>query len=102
MSAATTSRSPSSRTLKAAIRDSGTSGEMAKDNTLIFYKKKFHWSWFIPVDKEVVSLGLVVPTAEFVAHKQTPDEFFRSYLPTIHPDLAGRTCRTWSLSKRCA
>ena len=30
---------------------------MAKDNTLIFYKKKFHWSWFIPVDDEVVSLG---------------------------------------------
>ena len=77
--------------VKGAIRDSGTSGEMAKDNTLIFYKKKFHWSWFIPVDQEVVSLGLVVPTAEFVAHKQTPDEFFRSYLPEIHPELTRRT-----------
>lgn len=76
--------------IKGGIRDSGTSGEMAKDNTLIFYQKKYHWSWFIPVDKEVVSLGLVVPTAEFVAHKQTPDEFFRAYLPTIHPDLARR------------
>ena len=77
--------------VKGALRDRGTSGEMAKDNTLIFYKKKFHWSWFIPVDKEVVSIGLVVPTAEFVSHKQTPDEFFRSYLPSIHPDLARRT-----------
>jgi 1H-pyrrole-2-carbonyl-[peptidyl-carrier protein] brominase len=72
------------------IRDSGTEGEQAKDNTLIFYKKKFHWAWFIPVDSEVVSVGLVVPTAEFVAHKQTPDEFFRSYLPTINPEVAGR------------
>jgi len=76
--------------IKGGIRDRGTSGEMAKDNTLIFYKEKYHWSWFIPVDKEVVSLGVVVPTAEFVAHKQTPDEFFRSYLPTIHPELARR------------
>src|SRR5450432_939899 len=76
--------------VKGAIRDSGTSGEMAKDNTLIFYKKKFHWAWSIPVDHEVVSLGLVVPTAEFVAHKQTPDAFFRSYLPEINPELARR------------
>ncbi len=76
--------------IKGATRDSDTSGEMAKDNTVIFYKKKYHWSWFIPVDNEIVSVGLVVPTAEFTAHKQTPDEFFRSYLPTIHPDLARR------------
>ncbi len=77
--------------VKGALRDSGTSAETAKDNTIIFYQKKYHWSWFIPVDQEVVSLGLVVPTAEFVAHKQTPDEFFRAYLPTIHPELARRT-----------
>ncbi|MGH8094123.1 MAG: NAD(P)/FAD-dependent oxidoreductase [Chthoniobacterales bacterium] len=76
--------------VKGAIRDRGTSGEMAKDNTLIFYQKKFHWGWFIPVDKEVVSLGVVVPTAEFVSRKQTAGEFFRSYLPTIHSDLARR------------
>ena len=76
--------------VKGAIRDSEASGEMARDNTLIFYKKKYHWSWFIPVDQEVVSIGLVVPTAEFVSHKQTPDEFFRAYLPTINPELARR------------
>ncbi len=76
--------------VKGAIRDSGTEGEMAQDNTLIFYKKKFHWSWSIPVDDEVVSLGLVVPTAEFLAHKQSPEEFFRSYLPTINPEVARR------------
>jgi 1H-pyrrole-2-carbonyl-[peptidyl-carrier protein] brominase len=75
---------------KGVIRDSGTSGEMAKDNTLIFYKRKFHWAWSIPVDKEVVSLGLVVPTAEYVKHQQTPSHFFSSYLPTIHPELARR------------
>ena len=72
------------------LRDSGTSGQEAKDNTLIFYKKKFHWAWFIPIDEQVVSLGLVVPTATFQDSGQTPEEFFRSYLPEINPDLERR------------
>jgi flavin-dependent dehydrogenase len=73
-----------------AIRDSGSSGEDAKNNTLIFYLKKFHWAWFIPIDDEVVSLGLVVPTATFQESRQTPEEFFRSVLPGINPALARR------------
>lgn len=77
--------------VKGAVRDAETSGENAKDNTLIFYKKKYHWGWFIPIDKEVVSLGIVVPTAEFSARKQTPDEFFREYLHQINPELTRRT-----------
>jgi 1H-pyrrole-2-carbonyl-[peptidyl-carrier protein] brominase len=77
--------------VKGALRDSGTSGEMAKDNTLIFYQKKYHWGWFIPVDDEVVSLGIVVPTAEFQKHKQDREEFFRNYLPQINPEIARRT-----------
>ena len=79
--------------VKGAVRDEGSEGEMARDNTLIFYKKKYHWSWFIPVDHEVVSLGIVVPTAEFQAAKQTPEEFFRNYLPTINPELARRAAQ---------
>ena len=73
-----------------AIRGSGVSGEEAKDNTLIFYKEKFHWAWFIPVDEEVVSLGLVVPRAKFTETKQSPHEFFLDYLPQINPDLRRR------------
>lgn len=76
--------------VKGAVRDPDSEGEMARDNTLIFYKKKFHWSWQIPIDSEVDSVGVVVPTAEFQAHKQTPEEFFRAYLPTIHPEAASR------------
>lgn len=77
--------------VKGALRDSGTEGEMARDNTLIFYKKKYHWAWFIPVDSEVVSIGIVVPTAEYTASKQTAEEFFKSYLHTINPELERRT-----------
>src|SRR5438067_8183961 len=71
-----------------AVRGSASSGEDAKDNTLIFYLKKFHWAWFIPIDDEVVSLGLVVPTATFQESRQTPEEFFRSTLPGINAALA--------------
>jgi 1H-pyrrole-2-carbonyl-[peptidyl-carrier protein] brominase len=73
-----------------AIRNSGSSGEHAKGNTLIFYQKKFHWAWFIPIDDQVVSLGVVVPTATFQESRQTPEEFFRSALPGINRDLARR------------
>src|SRR5713101_5218417 len=76
--------------VKGAIRDTGTSGENAKDNTLIFYEKKFHWSWFIPLDEEVVSVGLVVPRADFLDKKQTPEEFFRSDLYEINPEISRR------------
>src|SRR6266478_7447092 len=73
-----------------AIRGSGTSGEHAKDNTLIFYAKKFHWAWFIPLDKDVVSVGMVTPRADFLAKKQTPEEFFRNELYNINPELKRR------------
>jgi 1H-pyrrole-2-carbonyl-[peptidyl-carrier protein] brominase len=73
-----------------AVRNTGVSGEDAKDNTLIFYQKKFHWAWFIPIDDEVVSLGLVLPRATFLETKQTPEEFFRATIPEINPDLRRR------------
>jgi 1H-pyrrole-2-carbonyl-[peptidyl-carrier protein] brominase len=73
-----------------AVRGSGTSGEEAKDNTLIFYAKKFHWAWFIPLDNDVVSVGIVTPNAEFLAKKQTPEEFFRNELYDINPELRNR------------
>jgi flavin-dependent dehydrogenase len=72
------------------IRDSGTSGDNAKDNTLIFYEKKFHWAWFIPIDEDVVSVGLVLPTADFLEKKQTPEQFFREELYKVNPELRRR------------
>jgi FADH2-dependent halogenase len=72
------------------VRGSGPSGEEFKDNTLIFYAKKFHWSWFIPLDDDVVSVGMVTPNADFLAKKQTPEEFFRNELYDINPELRNR------------
>jgi len=73
-----------------AVRGPGISGEDAKDNTLIFYAKKFHWAWFIPIDGDVVSVGMVTPRADFLAKKQTPEEFFRNELYDINPEVRKR------------
>ena len=82
-----------------AIRGTGASGEEARDNTLIFYKQKFHWAWFIPIDHEVVSLGIVVPRAKFTETKQSPHDFFLDYLPQINPDLRRRVGDTKMVEK---
>ena len=76
--------------VRGAIRGSGTVGETAKDNTLIFYAKKFHWAWFIPIDKDIVSVGMVTPRADFLKKKQTPEEFYRSELFSINPEIPRR------------
>ena len=55
--------------VRGAVRGSDTMGEMAKDNTLIFYAKKFHWAWFIPIDKDIVGVGMVTPRANFLKKK---------------------------------
>ncbi len=62
-------------------------GETAKNNTLIFYAKKFHWAWFVPIDKDIVSVGMVTRRADFLKTKQTSDENYRSELFSINPDL---------------
>jgi flavin-dependent dehydrogenase len=76
--------------IRGAVRGSADSGEDAKDNTLIFYARKFHWAWFIPLDDDVVSVGMVTPNADFLAKKQTPEEFFRSELYDINQELRNR------------
>ncbi|MDQ3197886.1 MAG: FAD-dependent oxidoreductase [Verrucomicrobiota bacterium] len=76
--------------VRGAIRGPGTEGPEAKDNTLIFYNKKFHWGWFIPIDKDVVSVGMVTPRDSFTEKKQTPEEYFRSELFNINPEIGQR------------
>ena len=77
-----------------AIRDPGTdreqNREQHKDNTLIFYQKKYHWAWFIPLDEDVVSVGVVIPSAYFLDKNETPHEFYLRELHELHPELSRR------------
>src|SRR5262249_39716308 len=72
------------------VRDNGGTRETHPDNTLILYWKKFHWAWFIPLDNEVVSVGIVVPSAYFLDKKESPREFLIREYRELHPELSRR------------
>lgn len=59
-------------------------------NTLIFYQKKFHWAWVIPIDAEVVSVGVVVPGEYYRSRRESREEFLRRELAELNPGLAER------------
>jgi FADH2-dependent halogenase len=69
-----------------AVRDEGE----RRDDTLIFYEKKNHWAWFIPLDKEVVSIGVVTPSEYFTSRKLSKMEFLNEKMQTLNPDLTKR------------
>lgn len=73
-------------------RDSGAEGErdMMPGNTLIIYKKKFHWAWAIPLDDEIVSVGVVIPSQYFQDSGLSKEDFLRRELHELHPDLRRR------------
>jgi FADH2-dependent halogenase len=72
------------------IRDDGRSPEDYPDNTLLFTRAKFHWAWWIPLDHEVVSVGVVIPAAYFLEKKESKRVFLLRELREINPDLARR------------
>lgn len=72
------------------IRDDGDSREMQRDNTLIFYKSKYHWGWWIPIDDEIVSVGVVSPSAYFLDKRESKKQFITRELHELHPELKRR------------
>ncbi|HKP21710.1 MAG TPA: FAD-dependent oxidoreductase [Thermoleophilaceae bacterium] len=64
--------------------------ERMPGNTHIFYKSKFHWAWVIPLDDEVVSVGVVTPARYFLDQKESKEAFLRRELGEIHEELARR------------
>lgn len=72
------------------VRDGDSSRRGDPDNTLIFYKSKFHWAWFIPLSDEAVSVGVVVPSAYFVEQNESKPDFLRRELRELNPELARR------------
>ena len=69
-----------------ASRDPGQAG----GNTLLFYRSKNHWAWFIPLDEEVVSIGVVVPADYFNEQRLSKPDFLRAELRRLNPELSKR------------
>ncbi len=59
-------------------------------NTLLFYQQVDYWAWFIPIDPEVVSIGVVTPSSYYRSKKESKEEFFLRELRELNPDLARR------------
>lgn len=76
--------------IEGAIRDEGDTRDTQRDNTIILYQKKYHWSWFIPVDRDVVSVGIVVPAAYFQEKHESKRDFYLRELCEMHPELHRR------------
>lgn len=72
------------------VRDDGDTRETHPDNTLIFYQQKFHWSWFIPLSGDVVSVGVVVPAAYFQDKKESKRDFLVRELHELNPEIPRR------------
>jgi flavin-dependent dehydrogenase len=73
-----------------AVRDEGDTADTCRDNTLIFYRSKFHWSWFIPLDKDVVSVGVVAPAAYYLDKKESKRDYLIRELYALNPELKRR------------
>jgi flavin-dependent dehydrogenase len=69
-----------------AVRNPGKE----EGNTLLFYEKVNHWAWFIPIDPEVVSIGIVVPSDYYRSRKEDKQTFFLRELRELNPGLAER------------
>ena len=76
--------------VQGAIRNDGKTRETHRDNALIFYQKKYHWAWFIPLDDDTVSVGVVIPSAYFLSKKESRPDFLARELRELHPDLSRR------------
>jgi flavin-dependent dehydrogenase len=71
---------------KGAIRDPAEDS----GNTIIFYSGHLHWAWFIPIDEETVSIGIVSPNNYVKESEGTVEDFYETELRTLNPDLARR------------
>ncbi|WP_420643172.1 NAD(P)/FAD-dependent oxidoreductase [Candidatus Leptofilum sp.] len=61
-----------------------------EDNTLIFYEKENHWAWFIPIDEETVSVGVVTPSDYYRSSGEDMREFYLREMKKINPELTKR------------
>lgn len=60
------------------------------DDTLIFYQKRNHWAWFIPIDDELVSIGVVTPSEYYRSKHENTKDFLLREMKSLNPELLKR------------
>lgn len=74
--------------------DSGSEPSNSPGNTLIFYKRRDHWGWTIPVASNLVSIGVVAPASYFKEQGLDKAEYLRKEIMSLNPELTRRITKT--------
>jgi len=72
------------------VRGDGSDRMRQPGNTHIFYTKKYRWAWAIPIDGEITSIGVVVPSQYFREHKESKDDFLVREIRELNGNLSAR------------
>ena len=72
------------------IRDDGPELSQQPGNTLLYYQAKHYWAWFIPVNDELTSVGVVFPTAYFKKTGMTKQQMMLNECRQMTPVLSDR------------
>ena len=71
-------------------RDDDSSREHSSGNTHIFYKKKYHWAWAIPIDDDITSVGVVIPAKYVRDTGESKPDFLAREFEELNAGLAER------------
>ena len=63
---------------------------LRRGDTWLFYQKKHHWCWFIPLTDDIVSVGTVIPAAYYKEKGESKTDFLRRELHELNPELKRR------------
>jgi len=58
--------------------------------TVICYQKKHHWAWYIPLNEQVVSVGVVTPSNYYREKGEDKQNFLRREISELNPELTKR------------
>ncbi len=75
-------------------RVAGTIRDDTQGDTLLFYQKKFHWAFFIPLTDEIVSVGVITPAAYYKEKAESKTDFLKRELHELNPELKRRVPNT--------
>jgi flavin-dependent dehydrogenase len=67
------------------------SDEIGSRNTHIYYRRTFHWSWYIPMGADTVSIGVVIPSEYFREQHESTEDFLVRELRELNPALRERS-----------
>ncbi|HEX5010918.1 MAG TPA: NAD(P)/FAD-dependent oxidoreductase [Planctomycetota bacterium] len=72
------------------IRNDGSDRIRHPGNTHIHYKHKYHWAWAIPIDDQITSIGIVIPSQYLIDSRESKEDFILRELRELSPGLSAR------------